>query len=472
MVVHMFGGVLLGDPAGSTGSSTAQVRGWIDQLAQQSTPADDAVRIDEIESLERLKSAAAARQAQLSAAFAASHRAAQRAAGARSEQISRGISAQLALARHDSPHAGNRHLGLAEALIHEMPQTLAALRRGDTSEWRSTVMARESACLSREHRAAVDADLGPRLAGMGNKRVEREARKLAYQLDPGAAIRRVRGAEDDRRVTIRPAPEVMARLTGFVPAKQGVAAYAALRAYADRLTAQGDTRSRTQIMADAFVQRLTGETTAESGDAEVLLIINEHTLGAAPTQHPPGSAAPAGAAATQHPPEPAEDTADEPAELHDYGPVPAWWARHLVRESTGRIWLRRAFTNNGRLITLESTRRLFPEGLRRALIVRDQLCRTPWCGAPIRHADHIQAHSTGGATNLDNGQGLCAACNYTKQTDGWQATTVTEAHIHTVKTTTPTGHTYQSQAPPLPGTKRKTSPGHGPDPPTDLADTG
>ena len=67
---------------------------------------------------------------------------------------------------------------------------------------------------------------------------------------------------------------------------------------------------------------------------------------------------------------------------------------------------------------MDSRRRLFPAGAQRFLIARDQLCRTPWCDAPIRHIDHIEPHARGGATTIDNGQGLCAACNLPKQAPG------------------------------------------------------
>lgn len=227
--IHMFGGVLLKGAVESAALSADDVRSWAERLADEGTTGSDAALVEQIECLERLKSAAAARQAQLTAAFAASQRAVQRAAGTHADEISRGIGAQVALARHDSPHSGNRHLGVAEALVHEMPKTFAALRAGDTSEYRASLLVRESACLAKEHRAALDSELGPRLLGMGNTRVERESRKLAYRLDPGATLRRTRGAEADRSVSIRPAPDVMSRLTGFLPAAQGVAAYASLR---------------------------------------------------------------------------------------------------------------------------------------------------------------------------------------------------------------------------------------------------
>lgn len=112
---------------------------------------------------------------------------------------------------------------------------------------------------------------------------------------------------------------------------------------------------------------------------------------------------------------------------------------------------------------MDSPRRGFDGQLRAFLVHRDQYCRTPWCGTPVRHADHIRPDAVGGPTSADNGQGLCAACNHTKELPGWVATRETSqpasgsAHPdstphrspHTVRVTTPTGHAYDSTAPPV-----------------------
>ena len=86
-------------------------------------------------------------------------------------------------------------------------------------------------------------------------------------------------------------------------------------------------------------------------------------------------------------------------------------------------WLRRLYTRpaDGALVAMDSKRRDFPAPLRRLIVVRDQYCRTSWCGAPVRHADHVTAWADGGATSEANGQGLCEACNYAKQAPGWHA---------------------------------------------------
>ncbi|MDZ4264944.1 MAG: HNH endonuclease, partial [Mycobacterium sp.] len=95
---------------------------------------------DQVEQLERLKSAAAAAQARATALWAAKRRAAEQAAGIPLRKRGVGLSSEVALARHDAPTCGNRHLGFAQALVHEMPHTLAALESGVLSEWRATLI--------------------------------------------------------------------------------------------------------------------------------------------------------------------------------------------------------------------------------------------------------------------------------------------------------------------------------------------
>lgn len=91
-----------------------ELAGWVGRLGGGVPVAGgDADAIDQIGVLERLKSAAAAWQAELTAAFAVSQRVAQRTAGVGAAEVGRGIGSQVGLARRDSPHKGGRHLGLA-----------------------------------------------------------------------------------------------------------------------------------------------------------------------------------------------------------------------------------------------------------------------------------------------------------------------------------------------------------------------
>ncbi len=396
---------------------------WIAALASQDgRELTDAERIDQISELERLKAAAAAAQARLTEAFDRSRRQAAPSLKPTSE-VSRSIAAQVALARRESPTRGRQHLGVALGLVRDLPKTLEALTHGRISEWRATLVVRETATLTREDRLQVDAEVAPQLEGAGDRRVADLARKVAYRLDPGAALRRTQKAETDRRVTIRPAPDTMSNVTGLLPVAQGVAVYAALRQHAKTLRAQGDTRTTSQIMADTFYTRLTGQQAAIGG-VEIQLVMNERTL-----------------LRGDH----------EPAYAAGYGTIPAFLARRVVREAD-KTWIRRLYTapESGELVAMDSKRRTFRGKLRDLTVLRDQTCRTPWCDAPIAHVDHARSTRRGGTTTAANGQGLCEACNYTKEAPGWRADLVRSAG-HLVEITTPTGHRYRSSPPRQPG---------------------
>jgi hypothetical protein len=138
---------------------------------------------------------------------------------------------------------------------------------------------------------------------------------------------------------------------------------------------------------------------------------------------------------------------DDAAHLDGYGPVPADLARELA--GTTGAWLRRLYAapETGRLVAMDSRARLVPDKLGQLIRLRDQRCRTPWCDAAIRPTAHVTSVAEGGETSEVNGQGLCEACNHTKQAPGWRARP-SPGIRHQVETTTPTGHHYSSTAPP------------------------
>jgi hypothetical protein len=392
--------------------------------------ASESALVKRIAVLEQLKSAAAAGQARAAAALDTSRRSGEAAAGVPAAQRGRGVASEVALARRDSPARGGRHLGLAKALVYEMPHTLAALECGVLSEWRATLIVRESACLDVEDRRALDAELCSDvcdLDGVGDARLAAAAKAIAYRLDPRAVVERAAKAEEERTVTIRPAPDTMTWLTALLPVAQGVSVYAALRRAADTTS---DGRSRGQVMADTLVERVTGRSAAAASPVAVNLVISDEALLGG-------------------------DTAA--AVIAGYGPIPAAVARRMIADAAldkrSRATLRRIYAHprTGALVGLESRSRYFPRGLADFITVRDQRCRTPYCDAPIRHRDHAQPHVRGGSTSADNGLGLCERCNYVKESAGWQVQTGDKNGRHSAEVTTPTGGHYHSTAPPLPG---------------------
>jgi len=422
---------LLPAPPGRTAASNVRVSDVVVLLGAIRLSDQSSELVDQLRSLEELKSAITGLQARAAVAFDLAQRAEQAKAGVPVSERGQGVAAQIALARRESPNKGSRLLGLAKALVAEMPHTMAALETGQLSEWRTTLLVKETACLSVEDRAAVDEELAPdagTFEGKGDRAIVAAVKAAAYRRDPHSIARRASHAATQRTVSLRPAPDTMTYLTALLPVAQGVAAYAALTRAADSARSSGDTRTRGQLMADTLVERVTGTASGISG-VEVQLVMTDRTLFQGDS---------------------------EPARLKGYGIVPAEWARKLLRlgepDHGFRVWLRRLYTapGQGELLGMDSKARLFQGNLRRFIEVRDDTCRTPYCDAPIRHIDHVIAWHSGGSTTSENGSGLCEACNHIKENPGWSAKSAS-GNVHTVEIRTPTGHAYQSKAPPLPG---------------------
>jgi hypothetical protein len=193
-------------------------------------------------------------------------------------------------------------------------------------------------------------------------------------------------------------------------------------------------------MADTLVERVTGQASPAAVPVEVQLVMPAESLFA------DGD-------------EPGRVGADQ---VGGGMVVPDAFARSLIRtcaDAGAKAWVRRLFAtpDGADLAAMDSRRRAFEGTLRRLLVARDQTCSTPWRDAPIRHADHITPARARGHTSNGNGRGTCEACNYAKEAPGWTATTVhpgpspgaPHAPPHTVRLTTPTGHSYDSTAPPV-----------------------
>ena len=412
----------------------------------------DAERIERIADLERVKSSICALQADLAVDLDRSVQAreaeadeAARAAGVKRarETRGRGVAAQIALARQESPHRGQVLLGFARDLATDLPCTREALREGRLNEFRAMVVARETGCLSREDRSIIDEDVcgdPDLLEGLGTRRLVGELRRRAGAADPASVARRARRAEGERHVSLRPAPDTMTYLTALLPVSQGVAAYAALTRDADTLRATGDAgdRGKGQVMADLVVERLTGQAHADQVPICVDIVISDEALLGA---------------------------GHEPATIPGHGPVPAQIARELIAagvDEATQAWVRRLYADpTGQLVALTSKQRLVPHGLADFLNLRDQgLCRTPWCDAPVRHRDHITPAADLGPTSDTNTQGLCEACNHAKQAEGWRQRVLDADRPgrHTVETITPTGHRHRSRAPAPPTPARLSAP--------------
>ncbi|WP_083611859.1 DUF222 domain-containing protein [Mycobacterium sp. ST-F2] len=392
---------------------------------------DEAALRGRMTELERVKSAAAAEQARLAAALEARRVAAARAGGPRVSRAALG--SEIGLARHESPHRGERLAAMARILVADMPCTLAALESGVLSEHRAELITKEAACLSPLDRQLLDVELcgdPAGLAGLGNAEISAEAARIACEVDQQGVLDKMARARASRHVRFRVARDGMMAMTVRVPAAQGQLMRQALSREAATAVAAGTVRSRGQIMADVVVARVTGRDPAAPVPVTANLVLSDETL---------------------------LTGGEQPAHLQGYGPIPAALARDWVlaaaADDTVGAALRRLYAQPGtnKLVAMESTARAFPKALATFIGLRDQLCRTPYCNARIRHTDHVTPHAKRGPTSAHNGDGLCEHCNYVKEEPGWQAAATYDRYgRHTIALTTPSGAVYTSTAPPTP----------------------
>lgn len=404
--------------------------------------ATEAALADQLAAMARATASIAAGQVRVTAMLEAKRHERMAAQGVPAAKRGRGLASEVGLARKASPWHGAKYLKMSRILVDDMPHALAALQSGALTEHRAMIIADHAACLRPEDRRAMDSELcsdPSDLDGLGDKKIDAEAGRVAFRLDHDAVMDSISRHQVDRTVTVRPAPHCMVYVTALLTAVEGSVVYQSLKAAADAaasasIAAGEGCAGQGQLLADAFYHRVTGRQVGAPVPVNLNLVMSDESLLA---------------------------EGAEPAVLEGYGPIPAEIARRMswaaVLDPDAEAAVRRLYADpcTGNLVAMDSTARKFPKGLRWLIKLRDQACRTPYCDAPIRHIDHITRHTDGGATSAANGQGLCERCNYSKECADWQTLTSYDRHgRHTTEVITPTGRTYRSTAPPLPMSAR------------------
>ncbi|ANH37587.1 hypothetical protein I601_1145 [Nocardioides dokdonensis FR1436] len=358
-----------------------------------------------LEELEALKAHLAARQVRITAHLD----------DLQADASDRSVGAQVALARHESPHRGTR--------------------------LRAMACTAEAEHLPMNTRSAYDTQLGDLLSArttLGDRALRLAAQRIAMHLDEQSVLKRRERAHRNRHVTCQRREDGTAQITATVSDVHAAAIMQSLHARAAQEKAaqdtcdEGEERSFGQVVADLFVARLTGQVTAVATPIALNLVVSAETL---------------------------LGDSDEPAELVPMtggagGPIPASVARKLITcapEQGTRV--RRLFADTEHLVAMESTSRTFDGLLRQFVTLRDRTCRTPWCNAAIRQHDHITPDHAGGPTSATNGQGLCTACNQLKEEPDWTHTALHRDDLdpHEVQITSPAGQTTHTRAPDPPG---------------------
>ena len=297
-----------------------------------------------------------------------------------------------------APSTGADRVATAVQLVHELPDTVTALSRGEIDYPKAAALAvgvreldppdgmqdritGESITLDGIRRglvAMVESRVLPK-AGRRSLRQHRDAvARAVAAVAPRTAEQRHEDAREERHVAFSPAPDAMAWLNIYGPAEDVTAIRTMVDAAADTAATEPDEqRSADQRRFDVLA-------------ALAWASLDSGHLGGC--EHGPklgqrhGRAA---AVAVTVPLSTLIGIDDTPGELDGYGPITAEVARRIAAAGT---W-RRILTDpaSGALLDYGQTRYTPPQDLIDHVISRDGNCRFPTCSQPARRSERSLA---------------------------------------------------------------------------------
>jgi hypothetical protein len=447
--------------------------------------------LERIGGWERVIAWAQARQVREMTSFMDSAQARNKTLGACDSQAHDSAVAEVGLMLAASARTAACRVSDAWSLCSRLPATLAALELGRITLAKARVLAAETANLSEDQIAEVEAQVLAKAPKQTPGQLRAATRRAVLSTDPAAAQKRADQARRERGVKVWSEPDGMATLSAYLPASDAVGVFAVLDEHARHAGFPGDERTLDARRGDALVDLVLNPTgyssraTSTARDHNTQPPSSEHHTTQAPSGEPhttprtseasTPAGAPEGAVSAPATTSPAGcrcacgrcrrgggadirvtipytvllGADDQPGELAGYGPIPAAVARDLA---AGGTW-RRILTDptSGRPLDYGTTRYRPPTHLAGLVITRDQTCQFPDCRVPAHRCDidhgipHDPANGTGPTSEFNLGI-KCRRHHQVKQTQGWSVTHHPDGCTTWI---TPTGHLYHSQPPPL-----------------------
>jgi hypothetical protein len=337
------------------------------------------------------------------------------------------IAARLRITRR----AADVRLALAMDLADRLPATRQALLDGRIDLTKARAIAQHTTGLSdSETRQAVEERVLRRAASQTASELRRSLLRAVAAADPQAVAKRREKAVAERFLSVYPLPDGMAEIVGVLPAEDAMAVFTAVDAIAQSAD-PGDPRPIEARRVDALVDLCAN--VLSSGDRPGRRLARHR-------RHGPHIQVTVAATTLL-------GFDDPPGELAGYGPIPAAAARRIAADPDA-TW-HRLLTDpmTGSLLDYGTTVYRPPPVLDRHVVARDQVCIFPGCRQPARRCDldhgvpYPQGH-----TSEANLAPLCRHHHRAKTEGGW---TWRRGRGGTITWTAPTGHTYQTDTPPV-----------------------
>jgi len=172
--------------------------------------------LDAAHDLERVAAAVQARQARLYVRFAECRSV---------RPLARWGTDEVAIELGITRNAASNRLWFAQALVERLPDTLAAIERGEVDLHKARVVEELTHPLSPEHARAVEDKVPPTGADRTGPRLRQAVRRAVLKTDPHGARARHQRAKAERKVVVYPVEDGMAQLTATLTAPQATAIY-------------------------------------------------------------------------------------------------------------------------------------------------------------------------------------------------------------------------------------------------------
>nr|WP_083920523.1 HNH endonuclease signature motif containing protein [Amycolatopsis decaplanina] len=333
----------------------------------------------------------------------------------------RSVTEEVALAFSVSRNQAYLLVETSCALVGRLPNTLAALEKGDIDLFKASKVSQLTREVSDEVAAQVDAFMAKRLADRDPGAIRKSVDHAVQKFDRAGYEERAAKKRALRHVSLEHEDETMSKLSGWLPAEVASSIYVSL-SHAAKIRRRND-KSRTldQHRADVFAERLLAEDGHGTPRAHIHVYVDLLTLAGA---------------------------REDPAFLAGYGPVPDWLAREIASDPAS-TWSR-LITDpaTGQLLEAGADKYRSPASLARLIKARDRECTHPGCHRPAEFSeiDHITTWARNGKTDHHNCHAACKIHNLLKEEPGWSATPTGNGGM---TITTPTGRTYTATPEPL-----------------------
>nr|WP_308932117.1 DUF222 domain-containing protein [Arthrobacter sp. SLBN-112] len=300
-------------------------------------------------------------------------------------------------------------LGEAHALTTTLPAALDALQAGKISWQHARIIVDETTGLDKAAASALEAHFldaeapnaarGAAAGELAPARFRRKVRAWRERHHPESLEIRHAKSVEDRRMEYSPDRNGMAWVSLYMRADKACAIWNKTTALARGLQGPDEPRTLTQIKVDEAARLLLGTPGKNAGagpslNADVLVTVPVLSLFGA---------------------------TDEPADLDNYGPIPASMARKLVSEGAGSFYRVLVDPRDGAPLEIGRTSYRLPESLKRWLRMRDGKCTFPGCSnhSQDNEADHLRAWERGGSTGISNLGQLCPKHHRLKHRTRW-----------------------------------------------------